>query len=241
MSRSIVITNFLTASNDPQRENSRWSPHISLLEPLYQSLEKFSVDLVVLHDTEWEDPNKPFLELIRVDPLPQWNPYFARWLNISRYLEDQGSDTNFVWCVDATDVIALRHPFHSILGLPLQGVIFVGSEPWKMDQETSGPTPDGFKTWMRTHHPSVGDEFYDEFGQYTMLNAGLLGGHWSHVQSVAALMFQKGRVNQDLTDMGVFNHVIYEVWEGLVQTGPLVHTPYKSDVKRPGKAIWKHK
>jgi len=225
-----VITNFLTAYPDPQR-NKRFDVNPSLLEKWSTSIRGGRA--IVLADQLKQSPKEA--ELVSVQQ-SNMNVYFLRWFHIWQFLRDR-PEIDKVWCTDGLDVEMLRQPWDQMI----PGKIYVGSEPKTYADK-----------WSVDHHPEpIYQDFISSHVNDIMLNAGLLGGSrqdvmmfahsilriFSHVESSN---FWEKRKSSSVGDMIAFGIVGYRHIDRIV-TGPQVHTVFKTNGIGREYAFWQHK
>lgn len=216
-SRDVVLSAYIAGVQDPQRRRP-WAVDANALLPLRKSV---GDELVVLsNDRSLASPGA-FVET------PASSPYFARWLEFYRYLRAH-REIQWVWCVDATDVVMLHRPS----GMA-DGVLYVGSEPSITDIP-----------WMRDKHPEYAD-WIRAHGALPLLNCGIVGGDRATVMRLCHSMIREyhdllGRGVTPVLDMGMFNFVVREHGFKVI-TGPQVHTVFRSSDHANAHAWWAHK
>lgn len=233
--RNVVLTCYFTGAKDYQRGRT-WEADITALNPLLDSLRSHGVEHVVLNDCFDDQPG-----FLRVSTgfasSPRLSPYWQRWVSYYEWLMAH-PDVDQVWCVDGTDVEMLRDPFPNMQ----PGVIYVGDEQGQLTR----------CRWMRNTHSHIYlQPLYNKFGDYPLLNAGLLGGSRTSVMSFLRNMLSvlqrnrgdalKGRDHWiEGSDMGGFNYVARLMMGDLIEHGPHVNTVFKK-FEDNGRAWWKHK
>lgn len=209
--KNCIITTFFTTLGDTQRNGEKWGEEMRMqIKPLQDSCDKFGIELIILDDTVNITPKHP-------------NPYFARWIAIAEFLNDNKQYKN-VWCVDATDVEVLRDPFKSMQ----DGKLYVGSEPSFTNTNV----------WLKKHHEHY--MFTGIFNQRIPLkNAGIIGGNHSLVLNFCHSMgmYIDKVADSCLTDMALFNMVANTC---KTEFGPKVNTEFKK-YRDNGVAWFKHK
>lgn len=209
--KNCIITTFFTTLGDTQRNGEKWGEEMRVqIKPLQDSCDKFGIELIILDDTVNVKPKHP-------------NPYFARWMAIADFLQDNKQYKN-VWCVDATDVEVLRNPFENMQ----DGKLYVGSEPSFTNTNV----------WLKNHHKH--ELFSEIFKQRIVLkNAGILGGNSELVLNFCKdmEMYTNKVAGTCLTDMALFNWVCNT---GKTEFGAHVNTEFKK-YRDNGVAWFKHK
>src|SRR5688572_19257957 len=117
MSRDLVISVYVNAAADPERNHWLSADAGAATSSLVHSVHANGREVVILSDCAEGGP------FVRVEPRPDTNPYFHRWRLIRDYLALH-EDIARVFCVDATDVEMLADPFPHME----PGRIYIGSE-----------------------------------------------------------------------------------------------------------------
>lgn len=201
--KDVVIACYFANILDPQR-NTTWKPDLTAIDKLKQSVEAKGIEFVLIHNC-FDLPNKVTTNT---------TPYFERWLKEWQYLRDR-RDINNVFVVDATDVDMVNNPFTQIE----PNKLYVGDEP--------GQTLNSH--WMLTRHmePSV-NRFLRENGSLPLLNCGVVGGSRKMVMDLCREMYQYHfNSPQDLTEMGIFNKLLYSKYSELFESGRHVTSLFK--------------
>lgn len=189
----IVITTVFTTVADPQR-GQKWSWDSSIIKELAESCLRHGAKLIVLNDVLRikHDANAEYVYCHA-----SINPYFQRWVSIQQYLMQNKDRIGKVFCVDASDVVMLRNPFHEML----PGVLYTGDE-----QEITGCE------WLKNHHPNkIVQEYIKVNANKQLLNAGLCGGDvdtvLNFIHALTDFYFTEisKEDGRDSTDMGTFN------------------------------------
>ena len=218
-----VITNFLSGTPDPQ-SGLKYSFESHLISELVQSCQNQL--LIVLSDCiELKSTNT----LWYVQAKSEDNPYFQRWVNIRDYLIK--SNHNFIFCVDATDVEMVNNPFYELQ----EGKIYVGDEnqvvgcKWIIDNHKIDN--EDYREFMRKHSKSI------------LLNAGVIGGDRETMLNFLDKLidlYHKTKEDYQMTDMALFNFVLYTYFSDKIEHGRKVTNVFKSYTKNE-KSWWKHK
>ena len=210
--RNVVLTSYFTSHSDPQR-NKKLPNDISAINELAES-----TDVIVLHDglnVEGENAKVP-------TPLPA---YQQRWISEWQWLRAH-PEVDFVWLVDATDVVMLNDPFPSMQ----RGILYAGWE-----NEIVGCD------WILEHAHST-REWIENNAHQMLLNCGVVGGDRTTVMQLCQRMnnlFAARIINDPLEEMPFFN-VAARAHPRLV-TGRQVSTLFKSNTKHDERSWWKHK
>jgi hypothetical protein len=228
---NVVLTTLLTNQPDPQR-NGRMSADPQLLQAWADSISG-ALPLVLADELKESPTGSGLFEV----PALSMSPYFARWLHIYQHLRAH-PEYRLVWCTDGTDVEMLREPWAEME----PGKVYVGSEHKTYADE-----------WMKAnHHGKAYSEFFDQYRDEPLLNAGLLGGSRADVMEFAhriirlyyrieSQRFWKMETAQvTLVDMGAFG-ISAKSFGDRVVTGPKVHTIFKTDGIGKEHAWFRHK
>lgn len=201
--KDVVIACYFANVLDPQR-NTTWKPDLKAIDKLKQSVEAHGIEFVLIHNC-FDLHNKVSIAT---------TPYFERWLKEWQYLRDR-PDINNVFVVDATDVDMVNNPFAHIE----PGKLYIGDEP--------GNTLNN--QWMLTRHlePSV-NRYLRENGALPLLNCGVVGGSRELVMDLCREMYQYHfNAPQDLTEMGIFNKLLYSKYSEVMEYGRHVTSRFK--------------
>lgn len=228
-----ILTTYYVGVNDPQRQKE-WDIDPSVFEALAMSAISRDLQLVIINNA-FEDEKLENIEYISRPCL--FNPYFNRWIHYYQYLRAH-TEVEFAFCVDATDVEVVNTPFDKMD----KGVIYCGDEFENI----------GDNVWLKRHHPNeVLQQFFTDYGDEQMLNAGVIGGdRESLIEFIhnIIILFMNNRDNLITgkeyplgdTDMGTFNYVGYKIWKGKLEHGRKITNVFKSYVVDK-KAWFKHK
>lgn len=214
--KDVVIACYFANVIDPQR-NTKWLPELKEIDKLKRSVEALGIEFVLIHNC-FDLPNRVTISE---------SPYFERWLKEWQYLRDRRDISN-VFVVDATDVDMLNNPFPYID----DNRLYVGDEP----SETLN------NRWMLTRHlePSV-NNYLRENGSLPLLNCGVVGGNRKLVMDLCREMYlYHFNKPHDLTEMGIFNKLIYTKYPDIVEYGRHVTTLFKK-YERRSNAWFRHK
>lgn len=201
--KDVVIACFFANVLDPQRDTT-WKPDLSAIDKLKQSVEAHGIEFVLIHNC-FDLPNKVSIAT---------TPYFERWLKEWQYLRDR-RDINNVFVVDATDVDMVNNPFAHIE----PGKLYIGDEP---GNTLNNP-------WMLNRHlePSV-NRYLRDNGSLPLLNCGVVGGSRKLVMDLCKEMYMYHfNSPQDLTEMGIFNKLLYSKYSELMEYGRHVTSRFK--------------
>ena len=221
----LVATTLLTTAPDPQR-GVQWEPDGKQVAELARSLAQDNRTLTVLYDDEPYNTDDPALETVLwMQAEPGGNPYQWRWFVYLNYLARLDIVPEFVWLVDATDVVRLRTP------QPAHHALYVGSEPHTLASE-----------WLRDNHGNHRTRHFLDNCDPTapLYNPGIVGGDYFTVLAFLGDMASCYPRPGDLTDMGMFNDIIHTHWHDKIITGERVHTTFKAYADN-GYAWWQHK
>lgn len=220
-----VITTYFTGVPDPQR-NAKWEFKRESIQPLINSvinMEEETIPLTFLSDCIPEQ--KGVIDVINT--ACEINPYLQRWVSILDYLK--GAKEDYVFCVDATDVLMLNNPFKENLG----NYLWVGDEPGTINNE-----------WLIKHHKQpLFESFFKTHKNKPLLNAGVIGGRKCVVEAFLTRLVWHIN-NQDIvfSDMALFNYVLYTEFAEQIRHGRKVTTIFKAyDAINKNGSFFKHK
>lgn len=227
----VFITTYFTQQKDPQRDK-HFKNDKAILQSLIKTLK--GQKLIILNDCFGEDHVENNVHYIKTQT--SINPYFQRWISIQEHLKVNNYRKVFI--IDATDVLLLNNPFDSIKS----EYIYVGDE-----ENIVGCS------WMFDNHKAPRlQEFFEQYKNEKLLNAGLLGGERKKVEEFISHIlniyweiqteahFSK-QEDSGVGDMGVFNYVCYILYKGKLKHGRLVNTPFKSFTKQSRISWFAHK
>lgn len=210
-----VITTYFTGVEDPQR-NMVWANEPECLRPLIDSVYeidpniKTGVPTTILSNSMGNTSNG-WVTTRQVEC--KTNPYFHRWISILEYLKEVKED--YVFCVDATDVVMLNNPFKENLG----NYLWVGDETGTIRNQ-----------WLQTYHNTpMLNEFFKKYRNMPLLNAGIVGGRKSVVEAfVKRMVWHIENSEVGKFDMGIFNYVLYTEFASQIKHGRKVSNVFKS-------------
>lgn len=200
-----IVTTYFTHMIDPQR-GVKWEASFNDISPLVASVQRINDRegiKTMVHVLKDHEGRKPCND----------NPYLERWICILKHLETCSDD--YVFCVDATDVLMLNNPFKENLG----NYIWVGDEPGTINNE-----------WLLKHHNlPLFNTFFKTHASKPLLNAGLLGGRKSIIQSfLGRMVWYIQNHETGFTDMALLNFVLYTEFADKIRHGRKVNTIFKA-------------
>ena len=205
-----IVTTYLNGAIDPQRKH-KWIPSIEPCRRLIESANAHGCDVVIITDCI-TDKDGIDVELVQVSP-SDTNPYHRRWGLYWNYVIAHRGDLAAVFFVDATDVEVLRNPFDVLRS----DTLYVGDEDWYVDNK-----------WLRRHHDITDTpSLYNDYGDSILLNAGVIGGNYYIIKDFLLKMHFWVGGSSSLTDMAIFNNVLYKDFSGNLVHGSPVTTKFK--------------
>lgn len=216
MNMNVVLTSYFVQHVDPQR-NCRPPADSFVLDPLAESVTGGMV--VVLNDFLTQN-NFVHFGTERVEaPEPA---YRQRWLSQWQWLR-RNPQVEWVWCVDATDVVQLRDPWKDMK----HGTLYCGWEPTTVGCQWMRKTGRTEGSWIRRH------------ADQPLLNCGVVGGDRATVMELCMRMNDHwARTQADALHEMVFFNMAAREMDFL--TGPQVTTEFKKHQDN-GTAVWRHK
>ena len=203
----IIFTAYFATHPNPQGRNWRKN-NIIFIQPLYDSVKRLRLDMVVFHDHLKDKFIKKYttdkIRFVKHKPkhtIPTMGRFYC-------YLEHLRTNIyNKILCLDCGDLELYKDPF------PLIGdSILIGSEEGKI----------GDSIWMKDVFYKAYEKTY--YGDRQVLNCGILGGKYHQMCSLLSDFkihsFHKG----SNVDMAVFNKLIYDFHEFI--TGYPIHTVF---------------
>ena len=207
MKDNIIFTAYFCSTRDPQREKYWEADYMSLILPLYDSVERLGLKMVVFHDNLSEESQKHYttdninFEYYR----PTGNILTQRFYCYLDYLADHVYDK--VLCLDSWDTEVYKDPFPLI-----DNKILVGSE--------GGIIRDSqfMHNWFKRAYG--GSVFMDE----QILNCGILGSTYHGMVNLLTLFKKETELMRGNVDMAVFNKLLHG---GIAYTtGYPIHTKF---------------
>lgn len=233
----LILTTYLTGNKDTQR-GENWKSDITKLLPLIKSANQNSCEVVVFHDCFsvddveliFESYDNVYFEDVSFHCTEVSNPYFQRWHHYSHWLDNSNNKAENVWIVDATDVEVLKRPFQMVD----PNKLYCGWENNVIGCQ-----------WMLNNHQS---NFIQNFIKSNMktklLNAGVMGGRREIVSEFLDRLCEMYEIlpdkKKDMTDMPLFNWVLYSHFLNRFETGINITTEFKS-YKSNNISLFKHK
>jgi hypothetical protein len=224
---NVVICSYLTAAPDTQRKKILWPADYSAIQPLIDSLERFGAKMILLHDCFDGTKDTDTVTHIRVPK--GGNPYWYRWQIVDDYLQANGHQHDWVWCVDSTDVEMLHDPF-----IKMEDRLYIGDEPEKTGipflRKDARDCP-----WLA--------QFVEDFAEEQLLNCGLVGGTGQRVtEFIHTLMtHQKQDPSVGRYEMGLFNYVARKMYSHVLVHGEPVNTRFRGMDRNNAVCWWRHK
>lgn len=221
---SIILTTFLNAMPDIQRNGIMWKQDYSAISKLRESTENNNIKLVVLHNC-FDVEDSTLTKHVKVNQT--LNPYLQRWLSYYEYLRDNPK-IEYVFCVDATDVEVLNDPFEYLE----KDIIYTGDENNYVGC-----------AWMRGICKSKGlQDFILKFRNKRLLNAGVVGGSRELIMEFCKEMYYlyNLKFKDETIDMPLYNYVIYNEYNNKFINGRKVTTIFKG-YEKESRAWFKHK
>ena len=204
---NIIFAAYFATNPNPQGRNWRKNKIVSI-QPLYDSVKRLGLDMIVFHDHLKEKFIKKYttdkIRFIRHRPdhvIPLMSRFYC-------YLEHLQTNTyDKILCLDCGDLELYRNPFPMI-----DSRILIGSEEGKI----------GDSTWMRDiFRKAYGKTYYSD---RQVLNCGILGGKFHRMYSLLSEFKFRSFHKKSNVDMAVFNKIIYDLYNH--RTGYPIHTVF---------------
>lgn len=226
----IILTSYFNGVADPQR-GEKWESDINKLNPLIESAKVNNSDVIVLNDCfkesqQFKNENVKY----RYYSFNDGNPYFNRWKAYREFIKLNKHFEN-VWMTDCNDVEVLKNPFQIIR----PGILYCG---WEKDVIGC--------QWMQNHHKSnFMQNFIKSNLKTPLLNAGVIGGRYDIVMEFLDRLCDMDEILPEkeacMTDMAIFNWVLYSHFLNRFITGPTITTEFKKFEKNNKVALFSHK
>ena len=215
-----ILTCYLTGTSDPQRKE-KWIPDISQMDKLIDSVVEIGQKIIVFHDC-FNVVEYRGAKLVKVKC--SGNPYHERWRIYLDYIK-ANADLDFVFCVDATDVIMQLNPFDEMS----LNILYTGDEDSSLNNE-----------WLIKYHKGY-INFIPLYSRKILLNAGLVGGHSNIIKKfIIEMLDEFSQRPVVMTDMAALNYVVYTKFINNFRHGAFINTKFKG-YERNETAWFAHK
>lgn len=195
----------------------------------------FSENTVNIHQNE-------FLEFIKIDYTPFFNPNVFRYSVYKNYLEAHSEELEALFVTDISDVVMVSNPFETELFKNNPDKIFCGDEPKVLHND-----------WMISHSSHlrktmIGFEDYEStFKDDVLLNCGVIGGHIGIIKDFISKLWdihEKHNQQNDTDytgDMGAFNYLVRTQFNTNVIYGSPVTSVFKEYQTERTDCWFRHK
>lgn len=211
---NILVTWYGTKVQDPQRKE-HFEADIKHLDSLIKSVKNLNQKLVILHDCF--DDVKDCKNIYWVKVETSLNPYIQRWVSYREYLMNNKDKISNLFFIDGTDVEVIVEPRWN----DLKDYLWCGDELELVNCN-----------WLtKNHNTATLNNFYKEYGNYQLLNAGVVGGSTDTMLEFTKQLidFYSLELNIGQTDMAMFNYICRTNWNDKIKSGRQVTTIFKGN------------
>jgi len=214
MGKDIIFTSYFTTKKDIQIRKFWNRNDISLLNPLYDSVVKLGLQMIIFHDS----CDQEFIDRYSTDKITfhkympeQVSVHNERFRGFYFYMkETPGLKGSKILCLDCRDLELFKNPFPLIE----KDTIFIGSEEGKI----------GGSEWIKDKIKKAFGEV--RFSDKKMLNCGILGGYYD----ILFRLLDEYKLITDkvfkCADMGIMNVLIHSGYKYI--TGYPIHTKFNA-------------
>lgn len=228
----IILTNYFTTKNDPQRKSKRPNDNSELVYKWITSLTKLKLNGIIFYDSLSNNFIQKFsndyIQFIYYEPKTIWSLNDERFLCWYEFLKENTQYKRII-TTDLFDVSFNKNPF-SIFSNKYK--LFVGSNSGRIISRNSYIRKKMIKLYKTIQH-----------GKNESVNAGVIGGYRENILLLFYRMieeFQKFNLKMNM-NMCVYNKCVYDLFK---REEILIGYPFTSRFKRyekRGKFAIRHK
>lgn len=228
----LLMACHITGVYDVNRNTILEPDDYRLVQAWAESVAAAKIKGVIFHNNlspkTCETYTNAYVSFIEVDYNPTFNPNVFRYFVYRDYLEKHALKTRGVFVTDVSDVVLVNNPFEDQRFISQPEAIFCGDEDKPLHNE-----------WMRDHAAHLREQiadyaaYEDRFGQDTLLNCGIMGGHTSVFMGFLkklCVLHERYNANNKTAytgDMGAFNYLARTQYTDQIISGPPVNTVFK--------------
>jgi hypothetical protein len=228
----LLMACHITGVYDVNRNTTLEPDDYRLVQAWAESVAAAKIKGVIFHNNlspkTCETYTNAYVSFVGIDYNPTFNPNVFRYFVYRDYLQKHALETLGVFVTDVSDVVLVNNPFEDQRFINQPNVFFCGDEDKPLNNE-----------WMRNHATHLREQiadyaaYEDRFGQDTLLNCGIMGGHTSvfigFLEKLCALHERYNANNKTAYtgDMGAFNYLARTKYTDQIISGPPVNTVFK--------------
>lgn len=228
----LLMACHITGVYDVNRNTTLKPDDYRLVQAWAESVAAAKIKGVIFHNNlspkTCETYTNAYVSFVGIDYNPTFNPNVFRYFVYREYLKKHALKTRGVFVTDVSDVVLVNNPFEDQRFINQPNAIFCGDEDKPLNNE-----------WMRNHATHLREQiadyaaYEDRFGQDTLLNCGIMGGHTSvfigFLKKLCALHERYNANNKTAYtgDMGAFNYLARTQYTDQIISGPPVNTVFK--------------
>jgi hypothetical protein len=244
--KQVICATLLTGVYDVNRNEALAEDQFSLIKEWYHSIIDLQLHGIIFHNSFSDETvaqyQNQYIKFIKVSYDGSINPNAYRYLIYNDFLRANEGKIEQLFVTDIADVVVLQNPFIQPLFIQNPDLLFCGDE-----QETlANPWMQQHNSHLRNHITSFAE--YESANQNkTLLNCGIIGGHFELMQS---LMQQLSQIHNTYTihnktaftlDMGAFNFIARTQFGENLKHGTPINTIFKQYEKNRSDCWFRHK
>ncbi len=228
----LLMACHITGVYDVNRNTTLEPDNYRIIQAWAESVAAAKIKGIIFHNNlsqkTCETYTNAYVSFVGIDYNPTFNPNVFRYFVYRDYLKKHAPETRGVFVTDVSDVVLVNNPFEDPRFLNQPNAIFCGDEDKPLNNE-----------WMRDHATHLREQIADyaayenRFGQDTLLNCGIIGGHTSifggFLEKLCDLHERYNANNKTAYtgDMGAFNYLARTQYTDQIVAGPPVNTVFK--------------
>jgi hypothetical protein len=228
----LLMACHITGVYDVNRNTTLEPDNYRIIQAWAESVAAAKIKGIIFHNNlsqkTCETYTNAYVSFVGIDYNPTFNPNVFRYFVYHDYLKKHAPETRGVFVTDVSDVVLVNNPFEDPRFINQPNAIFCGDEDKPLNNE-----------WMCDHATHLREQIADyaayenRFGQDTLLNCGIMGGHTSvfggFLERLCDLHERYNANNKTAYtgDMGAFNYLARTQYTDQIVAGPPVNTVFK--------------
>lgn len=230
--KQVICATLLTGVYDVNRNEALAEDQFSLIKDWYHSILDLQLHGIVFHNNFSEETiakyQNEYIKFIKVPYDGLINPNAFRYLIYHDFLAANIGYIDQLFVTDIADVVVIQNPFSQPLFSQNPDTLFCGDE----QESLANPWMQAHNSHLRNHIAGFA-EYESANKDQTLLNCGIIGGHFKIMQS---LMQQLSEIHKTYTihnktaytlDMGAFNYISRSQFGTQLQHGAPINTHFK--------------